>query len=622
MGGLQNKPTILIAEDDMMSRVLMKKSLANAGFNVIETEDGAQAIDAMRRSPADIVLLDVMMPVCDGFQACTEIRKLPKCDQIPILMVTGLDDIDSIAKAYDAGATDFITKPINWLVLSQRVRYILRASKALEEVRQGEARLAAAQRLARLGDWVYDPSRETFSLSADAARIIGVGDTPQQLTLNAYLNFVQTEDRSIVSDLLHRAVSAFQLLEIDHGLRLPGNIERAVHLQAQAEPDGIISGIIQDITDRKKYEEVLRITQFSIDRAGDGVIWTDFDGNILYLNDAVGAMHGYTDKEELLLKKIYHLRSSYTLQQWHEHWGELKKGHSLVTEVEHTRKDGSTVVVEISENFLPYKGKEFNCAFIRDITVRKQAEADLLAAKEQAEIASRSKSEFLANMSHELRTPLNAIIGFARIIADQMFGAVGNEKYSEYSRDIVDSGTHLLNVINDILDLSKIESGKYELNDSEFDFRKVAESSLRIIGERARDAKLELSSDISVDIPYVFGDERIFKQVLLNLLSNAVKFTPEGGRVSLNAAMTPAGDIEVRVKDSGIGMRPEDISKALAPFVQVDTGLARKHQGTGLGLPLSKTFVELHGGSFAIDTAPGAGTTVIFTIAQDRLLRL
>lgn len=222
-------------------------------------------------------------------------------------------------------------------------------------------------------------------------------------------------------------------------------------------------------------------------------------------------------------------------------------------------------------------------------------------------------------MSHELRTPLNAIIGFSTILRDEMYGPIGNEKYKEYASDIHDSGAHLLSMINDILDLSKIESGNFTLSEDVFDFAKVVNNSVRIIRERAQTAGLHLVTQLPDRLPRVFGDERTIKQILLNLLSNAVKFTPEHGTVTLSAQINPFGQLVVRVKDTGIGMKPEDIPKAMTPFMQVDNSLARKYQGTGLGLPLTKTLIELHGGTFGLESELGKGTTAIITLPKERL---
>jgi signal transduction histidine kinase/HAMP domain-containing protein len=255
-----------------------------------------------------------------------------------------------------------------------------------------------------------------------------------------------------------------------------------------------------------------------------------------------------------------------------------------------------------------------------DITLLKERETVLREAKDQAESASRSKSEFLANMSHELRTPLNAVLGFSEIIRDAIMGPV-DARYQEYANDIYTAGRHLLSLINDVLDLSKIEVGRLELQEGNVDIADVLATCYRIIAGRAKEAGLDVTIDVAPDLPLIRGDERRLKQIVLNLLSNAVKFTPTGGRVIVAADVLQSGEALISVADTGIGMRPEDIKLALEPFRQLDGALNRRYEGTGLGLPLVQRLVQLHGGTLSIKTAPGAGTTIKLRLPASRCVR-
>ncbi|HWK46146.1 MAG TPA: ATP-binding protein [Stellaceae bacterium] len=245
-----------------------------------------------------------------------------------------------------------------------------------------------------------------------------------------------------------------------------------------------------------------------------------------------------------------------------------------------------------------------------DITEIKERERALYEAKEAAEAANRAKSEFLANVSHELRTPLNAIIGFSELILGETFGPIGNPQYREYLNDVLESGRHLLNVINDILDLAKAEAGMLDLRAELMTLDEVIDSVLRLMRERAMHGNLVLSAVIDPAMPPLFADPRKLKQVLLNLVSNAVKFTPANGTVTIRTLCAPDGDILLQVEDTGIGIAPAQIQTALSPFGQVDGRLNRKYEGTGLGLPLTRAMVELHGGHLSIESTLGIGTTV------------
>jgi signal transduction histidine kinase len=251
----------------------------------------------------------------------------------------------------------------------------------------------------------------------------------------------------------------------------------------------------------------------------------------------------------------------------------------------------------------------------RDNAIEKH---QLHLAKVGAETANRTKSEFLANMSHELRTPLNAIIGFSEIIKIGMFGPI-NERYRAYGSDIFNSGNHLLKLINEVLDLSKLEAGQLELNEEDVDLVTVIKASRRLVEPQAEKSKIRLSEAIDNGLPLVRADDRRIQQILINLLSNAVKFTPAGGQVRVSA-YRKNGSVAISVSDSGIGMSPDEIPKALEPFGQINSKISRKYEGTGLGLPLAKHLAELHGGTLTIESAVNAGTTVTFILPPERIV--
>jgi signal transduction histidine kinase len=368
---------ILIVDDDLGARLVMRETLESVGFAVIEASDGVEGCLQFEEHHPDLLLVDIVMPNMDGYELCHELRKRPEAANVPIVMVTGFDDVSSIARAYDAGATDFMSKPANWAVLSYRVRYVLRA----EELRRNQERL--------------------------------------------------------------------------------------------------------------------------------------------------------------------------------------------------------------------------------------------IAAKEVAEAANRSKSEFLANMSHELRTPLNAIIGFSGMIHTRMFGPLG-DKYVEYA-DIIDaSGRHLLAIINDILDTAKADANKLSLAEKKVDLAEVVGLSSQIVQDIAHQARIDFATEIEGSLPTVIGDPTKLVQILVNLLTNAIKFSEPGGRVRLKVEQAPHQGLTLSVEDTGIGMSADEIAIALEPFGQIDAGLTRKHDGVGLGLPLTKRLIELHGGAMEIKSKPGKGTIVTVRLPEER----
>jgi cell cycle sensor histidine kinase DivJ len=250
-------------------------------------------------------------------------------------------------------------------------------------------------------------------------------------------------------------------------------------------------------------------------------------------------------------------------------------------------------------------------AVTRDITRRKAHERALIEARDQAEEASRAKSRFLANMSHELRTPLNAIIGFSEMMTREMFGTIG-PRYQEYSRLIHESGSHLLELINSVLDMSKIEAGKFKLHEEMFDLQDAAESAVRFLRIPAEQARVALKLAIAPGTRQVFADQRAVKQILINLLSNGVKYTPPGGEVRVTARMLaePGRGVEITVADTGTGISKPDLERLGRPFEQVENAQTRAKEGTGLGLALVKSLAQLHGGEAVLQSVLGEGTIV------------
>ncbi|MFQ5773133.1 MAG: ATP-binding protein [Kiloniellaceae bacterium] len=368
---------ILIVDDDPVQRILLREAVERVGLRAEEAEGGTEGIAKTRALRPDLIILDVIMPDLDGFAVCALVRGDPDIAHLPVLLVTGLDDIDSIERAFEAGATTFLTKPINLSLLGHQLKYMLRASR--------------------------------------------------------------------------------MELELRESMRM-------------------------------------------------------------------------------------------------------------------------------------------------------------------AQEASVAKSQFLANMSHELRTPLNAILGFSEIMHREQLGPIGTPRYRTYAQDINKSATHLLQIINDILDISKIESGKFEVHDDVFSLQQILDSVTRLMRPRAGEAAVSLNMEVDPDLPVLRSDELRLKQVLLNLVSNAVKFTPPGGQVAVRANIAENGDLIVAVADTGIGIPASEIRRVLSIFEQVDGGLNRKYEGTGLGLPLAKLITERLGGHLVLESEFGKGTRVTLVFPPSRIL--
>ncbi len=367
----------------------------------------------------------------------------------------------------------------------------------------------------------------------------------------------------------------------------------------------------------------LRELRSVLDTATDGVILLDGEGRILSLNRSAEALFGY-DQNEIAGERLTALLEPDSHVAALDYLEGLKSNgvNSILNDgrdVSGRERNGGAIPLFMTIGRIGERegGAKF-CAVLRDVTHWKKVEADLLEAKRAAEDANAHKSDFLAKISHEIRTPLNAIIGFSQVMLAESFGPIGNERYRQYAKDIHGSGEHVVSLVNDLLDLSKIAAGRLELSFGGVDVNAVVSESVAMIQPQANSGKVIVRSQLAADLPAVVADERSLRQIMLNLLSNAAKFTEAGGQVVASTSLTDAGEVVVRVSDTGIGMGEEEVRRALEPFRQIPG--PRASGGTGLGLPLTKALVEANRAAFAIRSEPRKGTLVEVTFPSTRVL--
>ncbi|MFN3351049.1 histidine kinase dimerization/phospho-acceptor domain-containing protein [Pseudorhodoplanes sp.] len=359
-----------------------------------------------------------------------------------------------------------------------------------------------------------------------------------------------------------------------------------------------------------------------LDLAVDGIVTIDRDGTILRANARAETLFGY-EAGTLAGRPFGDLFAPESERAATARLIRLARGEAAADEdgrdIIGRRRNGGLIWLQLTLGKADASATRFHALF-RDMTRWKDAEKEMTLARQQAEKASAAKSEFLAKISHEMRTPLNAILGFSEVMMEERFGPVGNERYSDYLKDIHTSGTHLVSLLNDLLDLSKIEAGKLELSFERVDLNEVTQQSVAIMQPQANRARVIVRSALSMNVPGILADTRSVRQIVLNLLSNSIKFTGPGGQVIVSTAINERGDVVLRVRDTGVGMSEKDIETALQPFRQLTTSPRSDANGTGLGLPLTKALVEANRARFSIKSAVNAGTLVEIVFPVGRVL--
>ena len=486
------------------------------------------------------------------------------------------------------------------------------------------AHFALAERAAKFGYWRHQVDEAEPHWSPGFFALLGLDPAKVKPSTEFLMQHIREEDRVPVALGVASGVNEGKpfyyrcRIDVGYGERVVdtyGDVERDASGKVAA-----VLGVVRDVTAEVTAERTIREREaayrFVAEEAMDMIIRHDKDGTPLFVSPAVTGLLGCSPEEYRNEPPFARVHPDDLAMVQRVLLEARDKRRTAMLSYRTRHNDGHYVWSETRVRFVfdPSTDETVGAISItRDVSEHKAFEDALHAARERAEFASHTKSRFLANMSHELRTPLNAIMGFSDIIAQEMFGPVGNDRYSEYARMINESGSLLLDLINDLLDMSKIEAGKHDLHIEEFSAREVIETTTRLLSVRAESRRIALSTDVSPPDALVAADPRAFKQILLNLVSNAVKFTDPGGVVDVIA--TSDGDwLRLIVRDTGIGIPADMLPRLARPFEQATSDPSRAHGGSGLGLALVKSLTQLHGGAFSIDSEVGRGTTVTVTL--------
>ena len=610
---------VLLVEDNPGDADLLMELLPRYGTSQLEVECVARLSEAFERVGTDrfdILLLDLGLPDSDGLGTLRAMRR--HAARLPIVVLTGNNDERVALAAIQEGAQDYLVKgQIDYNLLVRSIKYSIERKQSEEILRASEAKYRQ----------LYESMRDAFACADMSGRIIqanGVflhmlGYTEDEIHDLTYIDITPKRWHDInalmIDQVLSRGYS--DLYEKEYwrkdGTLVPVELRLMLLKDEGGRPSGIWS-IIRDITERKKTETKImnakKEWEDTFDAITELIFIHDSEGRIIRANRSYEKMADMSPAE-------------FVGRPYHEIFPKMDDLDELCREALISGRP------EIQEIELDSIGKTFNVRMypkldekgtylysvhvMQDITEQKKV-IQAVIMKETAEAANKAKSDFLAGMSHEFRTPLNAIIGFSELMSTGLAGQL-TDKQLEYINDILTSGQHLLSLVNDILDLSKVEAGKMELEMNEFDVKKVVKTSAALFKEQAYKQGLHMTVEIAEGLETIIGDERKIKQVLFNLLSNAVKFTPNGGSIRVEATLPDDKDfVTFSVSDTGIGISADDQNKLFAPFQQLDTTLTRKHKGTGLGLNLCKKFVELHGGKIWVESGAGKGSNFIFII--------
>lgn len=646
--------TVLVIDDRVTNRHVLSRLASQADEDaVVHTfADPRDAIAWSTENTPDLVVTDFKMPGMDGAEFTRQFRAQPLCYDVPVIVVTIYEDRSYRYRALEAGATDFLISPVDHQEFKARVRNFLRMRNQQKIIhrrtRSLERRLAndnmvhqeelreTRELLRQVIDTVpasiCATDRDGKVLFANAMAAKRVGLTPEEAVGRRRGGGLESDDIRRHETLDRRVfegtddVLTFEeeLADPDGGSRTYLTVKSPLFGQ-EGEVSGVVT-VALDITDRKEVERVAQRQRSHlgvvIDNIPDWIYATDESHKITLANLAV-ARAFHTTPDEMVGKRF---------DDFVQDPDRVEADRKANAEVLSSGKAARLPDISTSDVFgerqwlqtvkLPFvssTGEIEVLSVTTEVTAQHLAQEVLREAKEQAEAANQNKTEFLANLSHELRTPLNHIMGFAQVMAEESYGPHNDPRYRDYANNIHESGNHLLAILNDILDVSRLETGVWQLVEREVDLNRVVESVLRIVEERTDRAGLTLEKRLDEQLPVLMADERMVRQMLLNLLSNASKFTEEGGLITVESHRLEDGGVGLTVRDTGVGIDQQDFETVLAPFGQVENVMSRKNVGTGLGLSLVKSMIELHGGEVKIVSELGKGAAVSLVFPATRV---
>ena len=498
---------------------------------------------------------------------------------------------------------------------------------------QADRIMATVMRSARAGYWEWTPDQASVFLSEASSELLGL-EGLQTIPLESLTMQVHPDHRARVREALDKS-RTIGWLQIGFVTAHPPL--RWIEMRGSStdtESGALFGGIMLDITDRKQAEDRVKAAERRLRGALEGftgpfALW-DHHKRLLYWNKAFATDFDLTDTlragmahDTVTIARTGSVRAERPSEEDPDTLLVCLQSGRWLKLVERPSGDGGliTVGIDVTENIgieeELRRQKERMQKTMQELASSERLAGDLAKnladEKARAENAASSKSAFLANMSHELRTPLNAINGFSEIIAHELYGPLGDQRYKGYAQDILASGQHLLDMINDILDMAKIEAGKMTINPQPIDPVDPVDAAVRMIRRKASDKDIEIMLDVQPGLPEIDADHRAIRQMVLNLVANAIKFTNPGGKITVSVQQY-GPDIKVSVTDTGIGIPAVDLPRLSQPFEQATGTHDRNYEGTGLGLALTKSFAEMHGGELTISSIEGEGTTVAFTL--------